>query len=313
MLRVILRSAVGLLVLLGCAAPAAAAEGKAAEKSKRIAYVVKYGSAKDLAKVLGEHLKGAADVETLPEASANVLLIRATPAAFGEVVKLLEVLDRRPRMVAVEVWVAEVLPADKKDEPLDTKALTGPADDVRAKVEQLRDKGRIGELKRLEMTTAENQPAHAFLGENKPLVLGMNVTARGRISRNLSYRAFGVDARLTPHVGPDNVVTLEFRLTSSRPHVGADSPLIGEDENKAPVRMTEIVQTAGDGKVSVPSGRAVVVQGVKTTGKGGPHQTLVIVTARVLDGTERQKKDAEAPLRPPSPLRRRGPGPMPPS
>jgi hypothetical protein len=312
MLRASLHSGVGLLLLVSCAALATAADEKA-EKSKRLAYVVKYGSAKDLAKVLGEHLKGAADVEALPEVSANVLLIRATPAAFSEVVKLLELLDRRPRLVAVEVWVAEVLPGDKKDEPLDTKALNGPADAVRAKVEELRRNGRIGATKRLELTSAENQAARAFLGENKPMVLGMTRTATGLVSRNITYRAFGVDARLTPHVGPDNVVMLDLRLTSSRPHVGPDSPLIGEDENKAPVRMTETVQTAVDGKVIVPPGRAVVVQGVKTMGKGGPHQTLVLVMARVLDGTEKDRKDEDAPLRPPSPLRRRGPGPMPPS
>jgi hypothetical protein len=170
----------------------------------------------------------------------------------------------------------------------------------------------MGETKRLELTSAENQAARAFLGENKPMVLGMRRTPTGLVSRNLTYRSFGVDARLTPHVGPDNLVTLEFRLTSSRPHVGPDSPLIGEDENKAPVRMTEVIQTAADGKVSVPSGRAVVVQGVKTTGKGGPHQTLVIVSARVLDGTEKDRKEEDAPLRPPSP-RRRGARPMPPS
>lgn len=312
MLRVALRSVVGLLLLVSGAALAAGTDEKA-EKSKRIAYVVKYGSAKDLAKVLGEHLKGAAEVEALPEASANVLLIRATPAAFSEVVKLLEVLDRRPRLVAVEVWVAEVLPGEKKDEPLDTKPLNGPADAVRARVQELQRRGRIGELRRLELTSAESQPARAFLGENKPMVLGMRVTPTGLISRNMTYRAFGVDARLTPHVGPDNVVTLDFRLTSSRPHVGPDSPLLGEDENKAPVRMTEVVQTAADGKLSVPSGRAVVVQGVKTTGKGGPHQTVVIVTARVLDGTEKDRTDEDAPLRPPSPLRPRRGRPMPPS
>jgi type II secretory pathway component GspD/PulD (secretin) len=309
MLRVTLRSVAGLLLLLSCAALAAAADEKAAEKSKRIAYVVKYGNAKDLAKVLGEHLKGAADVETLPGASANVLLIRATPAAFPEVVKLLETLDRRPRLVAVEVWVAEVLPGDKKAESLDTKALNGPANEVRAKVEDLRRKGRIGELKRLELTTAENQSARAFLGQSTPTVLGINVTARGRVSRNITYSPLGVDARVTPRVGPDNVVALELRVDDSRSRVDLDSPVLGEDENKAPVRAVTLVKAAAEGKVSVPSGRAVVVQGVKSTGKGGQTQTLVIVTARVLDGTQPDKQEEGAPLRPPSPLRGRGPRP----
>jgi hypothetical protein len=313
MLRVSLGRAAGVLALLSCAALATAADDKAAEKSKRIAYVVKYGSAKDLAKVLGEHLKGAAEVETLPEASANVLLIRATPAAFAEVVKLLEVLDRRPRMVAVEVWVADVLPGDKKAEPLDTKPLNGPADAVRAKVEGLRKQGRIGDFKRLELTTAEHQSARAHLGQTKPLLMGLSVTATGRTSRNIMYRNFGADVRVTPRVGPDNVIALELRVQDARPHVDLDAPVLGNDENKAPIRATETVLATAEGKVSVQSGQAVVVQGVRTTGKGGPLQTLVIVTARVFDGTQSDMRPEDAPSSPGRRPRGRVPGPVPPS
>jgi type II secretory pathway component GspD/PulD (secretin) len=312
MLRVTLGRAAGLLALLYCAALAAGADDKAAEKSKRIAYVVKYGSAKELAKVLGEHLKGTADVEALPEASANVLLIRATPAAFPEVVKLLEVLDRRPRLVAVEVWVAEVLPGDKKDGPLDTKALNGPAADVLAKAQALRNQGRIGDFKRLEVTTVESQSAHAHLGQTKPLVIGLSVTATGRTSRNIMYRNFGADVRVTPRVGPDNVVALELRLQDARPHVDLDAPVLGNDENKAPIRATETVLVTAEGTVSVASGQAAVVQNVKTTAKGGQLQTLVIVTARVLDGTQADKRSEDAPPRPRPRPRRQAPGPMPP-
>lgn len=308
MLRGTLRSVAGVLLLVSCAALAAAADEKAAKKSKRIAYVVKYGSAEDLAKVLREHLKGAADVQTLPEVSANVLLIRATPAAFPEVVKLLEVLDRRPRMVAVKVWVAEVLPADKKAEPLDTKALNGPTDAVRAKVEELRKNGLIGELRRLELTTTEDQYARAALLQTTPIVLGIHVTATGRVSRNITLSPSGVEASVTPRVGPDNIVMMQLDVQASRLYVGPDSPLIGVDENKAPVRATERVNVVVTGKVTVPSGRAVVVQGVKTTGKGAPFQALVIVSARVLDGTEKDRKEADAQPRP----RRRGTDPMPP-
>jgi type II secretory pathway component GspD/PulD (secretin) len=313
MLRVTLGRTVGLLVLLSWAALASAADDKAAEKSKRIAYVVKYGSAKDLAKVLGEHLKGAADVEALPESSSNVLLIRATPAVFPEVVKLLEVLDRRPRLVAVEVWVAEVLPGDKKAEALDTKALTGPAADVLAKVDALRNQGRVGDIKRLEVTTVENQSAHAHLGQTKPLVMGVTTTATGRTSRSIMYRNFGADIRVTPRVGPDKVVALELRVQDARPYVDLDAPVIGNDENKAPIRATETALATAEGKVSVPSGQAVVVQGVKTTGKGGQLQTLVIVTARVLDGSQADKEPEDAPPRPRPRPRRQPPGPMPPS
>src|SRR4051812_48709515 len=43
-------------------------------RNSRILYVVKYGSAKDLAGILGKHLKGDAEVQLLPDASSNCLL-----------------------------------------------------------------------------------------------------------------------------------------------------------------------------------------------------------------------------------------------
>jgi hypothetical protein len=216
-------------------------------------------------------------------------------------------------LVAVEVWVAEVMPGDKKAEALDTKSLNGPADEVLTRVEELRNKGRIGELKRLEVTTVENHLAHAHLGQTKPLVIGLSVTATGRTSRNIMYRNFGADVRVTPRVGPENVVALELRVQDARPHVDLDAPVLGNDENKAPIRATETTLATVEGKVSVPSGQAVVLHGVKTTGKGGPLPTLVIVTARVLDGTQKEKKDEDAPPRPRPRPRRRAAEPRPPS
>jgi type II secretory pathway component GspD/PulD (secretin) len=279
--RIILLGLAGLLVLCGGTAGAE-------DNTKRIAYVVKYGSARDLAKVLGAHLKGAAEVEALPEPSANVLLIRSSPAAFEEVVKLLETLDRRPRVVEVELWVAEVVPGrkvgDREPEPLDTRELGGPADNVLKRVEDLRKAGRLGEFKRLQLTAVENQPAKAHVGESKPLTSAINVTGTGRVARSVYYRNFGTQLNVTPHVGVHNVVALDLKVEDARPHVAEDAPLLGKDENNNPIRATESVQSVVEGRVCVPSGEAVVVQGVKVTAKTGQAQTLMIVTARVLDG-----------------------------
>jgi hypothetical protein len=101
------RVAVGLALALGLAAAAAAADPAAKDDAgnKRLLYIVKHGSAKDLAAVLGAHFKGAAEVQALPDATSNTLLISAGPAAFDEVVKLLEQLDRPPQTVAVDILI----------------------------------------------------------------------------------------------------------------------------------------------------------------------------------------------------------------
>src|SRR5438093_1502230 len=79
-------------------------------KGQRFLYIVRHGSAKDLAVSLGKLFQGDAEIEALPTSLGNCLLIRAAPPASEEVVKLLEQLDHSPRAVAVEVFIAEVAP-----------------------------------------------------------------------------------------------------------------------------------------------------------------------------------------------------------
>src|SRR5258708_28085622 len=72
-------------------------------KNKRLLYLVKHGMAKDLAAVLGEHFKGVAEFQALPESTSNALLISAAPAALDEVVKVLDQLDRQRQTVSIEI------------------------------------------------------------------------------------------------------------------------------------------------------------------------------------------------------------------
>jgi type II secretory pathway component GspD/PulD (secretin) len=251
-------------------------------KAKRIVHVVKYGSAKDLAKALSAHFKGVAEVETLPEPNGNILLLRVDPAAFDEVVKLLGMLDRPPRTIAVDVWIADV-PLGKGDKPkeeIDEKELTGTADAIEAKLRALQRKGQIESVKRIQMTALENQTASLLLGESKPYTVGVTVTGTGREARSIAYRSLGTQIKVTPRVGPDKVVTLELATDDSRLHVPEDAPAIGTGADGKPIRASSFLTAKFDGKVNVPSGQTVVVQGVKMT---SPGQSLVIVAARVVE------------------------------
>jgi type II secretory pathway component GspD/PulD (secretin) len=275
----------GVLVVAAWVGLSARAEEKSDEKTKRIAYVVRYGSAKDMAKALGAHLKDVAEVEVLPEPSSDCLLIRTTPAAFDEVVKLLAMLDRRPKLVAIDLWVVDVpgrKPDEKAAEPVDPKDLSGTTEEVQSKVAELRKSGRVGEVKHLQLTAVEGLPSKTLAGSSKPFVSGMHVTPTGNVSRSIMYRNVGTNVLVTPRVAPDNQVSLELKVEDARAHVSDDAPVIGMDENKNPVRTAEFVQTTAEGKVSVASGQAVLVQGVKVTAKDPKVQTLVIVSARVV-------------------------------
>src|SRR5262245_35675311 len=84
-------------------------------KPKRTVYAVKNGSAKELATVLGRFFKGEAEIQAVTEGGANVLLINAAPAVFDELMTTLAQLDRRPRAVAVDVWLVDLVPHKDKD------------------------------------------------------------------------------------------------------------------------------------------------------------------------------------------------------
>src|SRR5262249_12933552 len=97
-----------ILLPLTAADPPKAAPERGAAEPKRAAYVAKRADARALAAVLAKQFKGAAEIQAGPDGSGNVLLISAPPAVFDEVMKIVELLDRKPQSVAVEVWLVEV-------------------------------------------------------------------------------------------------------------------------------------------------------------------------------------------------------------
>ena len=51
-----------------------------------------------------------------------------------------------------------------------------------------------------------------------------------------------------------------------------------------PVRATTVIANTMNGRLSIPDGKMVVARDVKAATKAGEGRTLVLVTARVLDG-----------------------------
>jgi type II secretory pathway component GspD/PulD (secretin) len=288
--------ALSLVLLAGLlAAGPGRAQEPPASKNKRVAYVVKYGDAKTLAGLLARHFKSDAEIQALPDGSSNCLLISATPEVFDEVIKVLGQLDRRPQVIAVEVTVAAVLPKKGEDgkpvaRELNEKDFTGPAKDVHGKLEALQKEGALGSLRRVQLTAVENEPASAMLGEMKPTVTGIVITATGRTSRSMAYRQTGTKAAVTARAAAEDTVALEVEVEDSSLYAPPDGIELGKDENGAPVVATEVVLATLRGKLSIPSGQAVAAQGVKTLSKSGQTQTLIVVSAHVLEpGTKGAK------------------------
>jgi type II secretory pathway component GspD/PulD (secretin) len=270
------------LVALALAVPATAQERSA--EQKRGAYVLKHGSAKELAPVLARYFKGNADIQTGPDGSGNCLLINAPPAVFDEILKTLDLLDRKAQSVAVEVFVIE-LPkkADDKEPRLDEKEFNGTLEEVAKNLDALRRKGQVAGVKRIQITAQEGQPASLTLGENKPFTTGASVTATGIATRSIAYRNTGTVVRVTPQVAADNTVTLDLRVEDSRMNTPEDGVAIGNDGKGNAIYATEFLLTSLNSKVSVASGKAVVAKDAGGSDKAGPGQVLIVVGARVVE------------------------------
>jgi hypothetical protein len=285
------------LALLGGLAAALAGGTHAQDKSApppakvhRTLYAVKNADAGALADVLGKHFKGEAEVLAAPAGSGNALLISGTPAAAEEVVKLLAELDRKPKMVEVEVTIAEVpaKKADAKDKaaPAPDVDLSGP--DVLAKLEAMGKAGQLGPVQRIKLTAVEGQPVSTTTGGNKPYTSSGVVAGGGPgggfggggpggarpAMRSVNYQAVGTTVRMTARVGAGDTVAVDLNLQDSQ----VKPPEAG-DESGAPSFDNNTLVT----KLSVPPGRAVVAQAVRADGKSGRTVALVVVTARVAD------------------------------
>lgn len=277
-----------LWLILAAAAPAQ--EGAAGEK-KQLVYVLKGGSASDLAGALGQLFQGTADVQVHAEASSNCLLVSAPPAVLDEVIKILGQLDRPPQSVALEVLILD-LPARRDEaaklervEPLlDPRVFNGPIEDVLAKVQDLQRKGWISGLKRVRLTALDNQQASVQVGETKPMVTGSTVSRGGLASNTVTFRDMGTLVNVVPKITPDGSVQLRLTVEESRPRSAENNlPLGSAERGGAPLSPPQLVTTSLRTTLTVPGGRAIVASGIATEGKAENGQTLVIVTARLIE------------------------------
>jgi hypothetical protein len=245
-------------------------------KASRTLYLVKNGDPTALADVLNKYFKGEAEVFAVPPGSGNSLLISGSTNATKEIVKLLEELDRKPRMVEVEVVLAEISPkkADGKD-PTEFD-LTGP--EVLTKLEALGKAGLVGSIQRITLTASEGQPIASTIGGNKPVtsavVRGAGGFGGGPAQRSITYQSVGTTVRMTARIGTGNAISLDLDIKDSQ--VKAADPA---DEAGAPVFDNTTLTT----KLNVPVGRAVLAQGARAEVKSGRSATVVIVRARISD------------------------------
>lgn len=268
-----------------------------ATKAHRTQYALKHLDAQALASVLNKHFKGEAEIVAVTIAPGNTLLISGSSESIGEVIKLLEQLDQKPKTVEVELVIAEIVSmkgADGKE--VDVSGL-----EPMAKLDALTKGGQIGTIQRIKLTAVEGQPITSTNAGSKPYVSGSVVGGAGGFNpggglkggdnpgpggkgagpggggmmrRAISYHDAGTTVKLTAKIGAHDVIALDLNVQGSKVRLAEAG-----DELGAAAFDNNTLNT----KLNVPSGKAVAAQTVRTEGKTGGTLSLVIVTARVVE------------------------------
>lgn len=276
-----LKSLPGLAILVGLfvlAAGGSAQDTPAAPKMVRATYTVRSGDAAALAEAVTRHYQGEATVLTVPAGAGQALLIRAAEPTTAEILKLLEQLDRGPAAVEIDVYLVDVF---AKKSPFEKDAAetdwSGPADQVLARLDELSKTSRTGAVQRFRLTTVEGKAAASTTGGNKPMTVGGGAAGKGGFApaRQIQYVPTGITVQATPRVGADGAIAIDLELKDSRVRTPEPAAAGAADE---PGETTTGSLTS---RISVPPGRAVAAQAIRTEGKAGGTIALVIVTARV--------------------------------
>jgi type II secretory pathway component GspD/PulD (secretin) len=141
------------------------------ETTARQLYVVRSGSAAELADVLNRHFQAEPGFHAVPDVSSNYILLSGSKSAVESAVTVLREIDRSPRTVRVEIVILELSEPDAK--AAEGISWSGTAREVMAKVQDLQQKGVVVNTKTVELATVEGQLARSQVQENRPYVTGV--------------------------------------------------------------------------------------------------------------------------------------------
>jgi len=302
---------------------------------RRVVFRLRHAPAVDVAKTINEVLSGerklsqpqqpgayatgsTAPAQPVPQAAvvpepiSNSLIVSGSAGAVEEIAGLVRQLDQRPRMVTIEVLIAETLEregddADAEAKPSAAKPEAGKpaieglspqsrftvaelqklgvgeaaASEVRSRLRALEKSGRLEILARPQLTTLDNHPGYIQIGKRVPRITGATRTAGGQIN-NITLENVGLLVKLTPRISPDGLVTMAIDLEKSELSPfgeGADVAVFAEG---GPVRSPQIDILLAQATVSVQDGQSLVLGGLITRSKSQRRDLLVVLTPPVL-------------------------------
>ena len=218
----------------------------------------------------------------------NVILIRALPADYTRIVKLLERLDNLPRQVLVEVLVAEIRLTNELEFGLEwfltsnnysfgtefstigkststvNKVTTtsspggfsysiSPGDLV-GFLQTLASRNNFTVLSSPQILVLNNEKASVNVGEQVPIVTTetQNISTVSAVDKTVQYKDTGVILEVTPQINYNGIILLEVSQTVSKAEENTFSDI------SSPVISKRELQT----KLAVKNGQSILMGGL---------------------------------------------------
>jgi len=263
--------------------------GQDTKKPRRLAYVVQHSTALRLAKALEGRF--GKNLQALPDAFSNTLLLSAPESTLDEAVKALGELDRPGRMVVLEIVLLHVArtkaPDGKLTHPeIDLAQLQGKADGVAAYIQAMQEKGVFPSPQRFTLATVENQTIQVSNQRSQPFTTGMSMSkgagGKGMSSSIISYKETGTVITATVRIHPGDLVGLDLKFDDSFAHQPHDGIPLGMNDRGEQVMATEFGTFTFKSGVQVASGTAIVATAIQSQASSDVARKLLVVTAKVL-------------------------------
>jgi len=131
--------------------------------------------------------------------------------------------------------------------------------DFSATIRAIQEVGKVDVLSRPTIMTRNNQQATVQVGQNVPIITGVNVGALGNETSTVIYQPVGVILQVTPFITPDNMV--EMILAPSISSVANQSTVISTGTNGIFSTPYINIQSANT-VVVTPNGQTVAIGGL---------------------------------------------------
>jgi hypothetical protein len=230
-------------------------------------------------------------VVIVPVVASNSLLISGSPAAVGEVKRLLGELDLPPAVVRLDVRMIEV-PGEKVKKSagagtVENRTAGKGASKELYPVENIEEDGVL--LLRGEIATLSGQQGTLRVGAAKPTISGVSQSRIG-VTNSVSYMDMGTLIRIVPRINRFNGIVVELQVVDSRFGPEEEGVVLFTPDKGPPQRAPNVGMFKADATLYLQDGRPLLLGGMSSGGKTGKQRLLSVTAHIVRPTTEKNAK-----------------------